>query len=257
VVETALRYSSDFAYAPWSLRNLFHPVVLVAPLLRLAGFLRALTSAAAPFLAAVPTALASTAAIALLFALVRRLGESESVALAAAFLYAVHWLPWAYGGTPYPRPISTALFLAALLLGTFQRRPILCGALAGALAACVCAVRFSEGILLVPLLGFFWTRSRDLRPLGAVGAGFGVGALLFLGVFDWLTWGAPFRSLSEFARIMIVGSPTPVASWVKPWYHYGKNVLQWLSPVPLLLIATESGIGGSVCLLQWCSRSSY
>lgn len=208
----------------------------MSPLLRLAGLVGALTAASAPFLAAVPTALASTAAIALLFAFVRRTGEPDSVALAAAFLYAAHWLPWAYGGTPYPRPISTALFLSALLLATAQRRPALCGAIAGILVAAACAVRFSEGILLVPLLGFVWFRSREGRRLAAVVAGFAVGSLLFLGLFDWLTWGAPFHSLSEFVRIMFLEPPPPSVSGDKPFPHYFVNLLRWIPPVHILLL---------------------
>jgi hypothetical protein len=209
VVEAALEYSSDFDYAPWSLRNLFHPVVLVAPLLRLAGSLGELTPECAAFLAAVPTAVFSTAAIALLFVLARRLGSSVEVALAAAFLYAVHWLPWAYGGTPYPRPISTALFLAAILLTTASRRRILCGFLAGTLVAAACAVRFSEGVVLLPLLGFAWFVRRDRGVLLAITLGFAVGALLFLGLFDALTWGKPFFSMAEFLRIMMGNEPPP------------------------------------------------
>jgi hypothetical protein len=171
------------------------------------------------------------------FGVARSLGSSETVALAAALLYAVHWLPWAYGGTPYPRPISTALFLAAILLATARRRPTLCGALAGFLVAAGFAVRFSEGVLLVPLLAFAWLRSRDARRTGAIAAGFTAGAIVLLGVFDAWTWGRPFASLSEFVRIMHSDPPPPSLTGDKPWYHYAKNVLRWTSPVQLGLIA--------------------
>jgi hypothetical protein len=233
VVETALARATGFDYAPWSLRNLFHPVVLVAPILRVAFSLGPVSPHLASFLAAVPTALFSTAGIALVFAAARSFGSSETVALAAALLYAVHWLPWAYGGTSYPRPISTALFLAAILLATARRRPILCGGVAGFLVATACAVRFSEGVLLVPLLAFAWVRSRDARRIGAIVAGFAAGAIVLLGVFDAWTWGRPFASLSEFVRIMHSSSPPPSATGDKPWYHYARNVLRWTSPVHL------------------------
>jgi hypothetical protein len=237
VVEAALRYSSDFDYAPWSLRNLFHPVVLVAPLLRFAGWFGTLTPELVTFLAAVPTAFFSTAAIAILFALARRLGWSVEVALAAALFYAVHWLPWAYGGTPYPRPISTAFFLAAILLTTASRRQILCTFLAGSLVAAACAVRFSEGVLLLPLLGFAWFRRRDRGVLLAIVLGFAVGALLFLGLFDALIWGKPFFSLTEFFRIMLGNEAPSAGRGDKPWYHYGANALRWISPMCVVLIA--------------------
>ena len=236
VVETALKYSSNFDYAPWSLRNLLHPVVLVAPLLRVAGWFGTLTPELVTFLAAVPTAVFSTAAIALLFVLARRLGSSVEVALAAAFLNAVHWLPWAYGGTPYPRPISTAFFLAALLLTTASRRRILCGFLAGALVAAACAVRFSEGVLLLPLLGFAWFRRRDRGVLLAIALGFAAGALLLLGLFDARIWGKPFFSVAEFFRIMFRNEASPAGRGDKPWYHYGANALRWISPAYVVLI---------------------
>jgi hypothetical protein len=236
VVETALKYSSEFDYAPWSLRSLFHPVVLVAPLLSVAGWFGRLTPEVATFLAAMPTVFFSTAGIALLFVLARRHGCSVEIALAAAFLYAVHWLSWAYGGTQYPRPISTAFFLAAILLTTATRRRTLFGFLAGVLVAAACAVRFSEGVLLIPLLALAGIRSRDVRTVGAVLAGFGAGGLVFLGLFDVLTWGEPFHSLSEFVRIMFSNSPPPSASGDKPVYHYVTNVLRWTSPVHLFLI---------------------
>ena len=205
-------------------------------MLRAAAWLGPVSPHLATFLAAVPTALFSTSAILLVFALARLLGLSETVALAAALLYAVHWLPWAYGGTPYPRPISTALFLAAMLLATARRWPASCGALAGLLSAAACAVRFSEGVLLIPLLAFAWLRWRDARRIGAIAAGFAAGAIVLLGVFDAWTWGKPFASLAEFVRIMHSGSPPPSATGDKPWYHYAKNVLRWTSPVHLGLI---------------------
>jgi hypothetical protein len=241
VVEAALKYSSDFDYAPWSLRNLFHPVVLVAPVLRFAGWFGNLSPECAVFLAAVPTAVFSTAAVALLFVLARRLGLSIEVALAAAFLYAIHWLPWAYGGTPYPRPISTAFFLAALLLVSGERRLLLRGIAAGVLVALACAARFSEGILLLPLLGFAWFRTREPLVLVGVGGGFAVGALLFLGLFDVMTWGEPFHSLREFVRIMFLDSPPPSVTGDKPLYHYVANVVRWTSPVHLALILLAIG----------------
>ena len=60
VVETALARATGFDYAPWSLRNLFHPVVLVAPILRVAAWLGPVSPHLATFLAAVPTVLFST-----------------------------------------------------------------------------------------------------------------------------------------------------------------------------------------------------
>ena len=67
-------------------------------------------------LAALPTAAFSTLSVWLAHRVARALGAAEPTALTAAFLCATAAVPFAHGATPYPRPISAALLLAAFLL---------------------------------------------------------------------------------------------------------------------------------------------
>ena len=187
------------------------------------------------WLAAVPTALASTASIGLVYRLAPRFGLSRRAAMMAAVFYAFHWLPLGYGATPYPRPISTMLFLAALLLVVDASRfqPVLGGFLIGA----AFAVRFSEGALLAPFLIVAW-RSRRARSTVALGVcGFLIGATVCAGGADLATWGRPFESLAEYFRIMFGSAPPSYPHYEKPWYWYATSALQWAGPAAIVLAA--------------------
>src|SRR5262245_4347057 len=77
IVETAARTVLGLRYDPWSLRCLFHPVVLVAPVLKIASLLGAKDPDVLTWSAAIPTALFATASIALTAALALRFGLSR------------------------------------------------------------------------------------------------------------------------------------------------------------------------------------
>lgn len=236
IVETAARYAAGVAYRPWELRCLFHPIVLVWPVMRPAVLLGASDPATLDLLAAVPTILFSTLGVALVAALALRWGFRAPAALAAAFLYAFAWLPLGFGASPYPRPISTALFLAAFVLATAQRRAIPACFAAGTLAGAAFAVRWSEGIVLLPLLGWTLWRFRDSRRLLAILGGFASGAAVCAGLVDWLTWGRPFASLFAFVRIMWLEVPEARLLQEEhfPWYF--RTALRWAGPLLLLLL---------------------
>lgn len=81
-----------------------------------------------------------------------------------------------------------------------------------------------------------------LRMTGWVLAGCLVSTALTVGLYDWLTWGAPFSSLTRFAHLTLVAPD--FASRVKyqaPWW-YVANLVRWLSPLllPLLWYARRS-----------------
>src|SRR6185295_17510080 len=108
IVETAAKYAAGLDYQPWSLRCHFHPLVLTWPFLRV-GVLAGVTDPSVlSWLGTIPTALFSTLAIFLVYRLALAWQWPSQTALAAAFLYAVHGLPFGYGATLFPRPISTA-----------------------------------------------------------------------------------------------------------------------------------------------------
>jgi hypothetical protein len=236
VVQSAARYALGLPYHPWSLRCEFHPLALVAPCLLP---LRLAPSAPDPaiiaWLSALPAALASTLSIGLLFRLAPAFGLTPRASAAAAALYALHWLPLGYGATPYPRPIATMLLLAAMtaVANPSRFRPLLGGLLVGA----AFAVRFSEGALLAPFL-LVALRTRRSPSTVALGlAGFLFGAAVCAGGADLVTWGSPFRSLTEFFRIMYGSPPSQTGFVERPWFWYGTSILQWAGPAGVLLAA--------------------
>src|SRR5215813_10942040 len=238
VIETAARYAVGLDYRPWVIRSLFHPLLFAFPFVKagaLAGFA---DGRAMSFLAAWPDVAFSTAGIWLVARLALSFGLSSAAARAASLLYAFHWLPLAYVATPFPRPISLVLLLAAFLLVADGAQAPWRAAAAGALAACAFAVRWSEGMVLVPLLGFALHRSpaRRAATLGFVAGGFLAGVLFAVGLFDLWTWGSPFASLLAFARFLadpsLGGFPRRSFIW------YGWSAFRWLGPVlPLLVLA--------------------
>lgn len=234
IVETAAKYAAGLDYQPWSLRCLFHPLVLTWPVLRL-GVLAGVTDPSVlSWLGAIPTALFSTLAIFLVYRLALAWRWPSETALAAAFLYAVHWLPFGYGATLFPRPISTAFLLGAFLLSSRMPLSAARAAAAGVLVAAAFAVRWSEGAALAPVAAWIWWRDRDARTTAAVVAGFALGALFFVGLTDTLTWGRPFSSLKAYANEMRTVPPNPRTDGA--WYEYAKDILRWAGPVCVLLL---------------------
>jgi Alg9-like mannosyltransferase family len=233
IVQTAAKYALGVRYDPWSLRCLFHPIVLVAPVLKLAALLGARDPGTLRWVATLPTIAFSTAAIGLTFALARRWGWSPRAAAAGAFFYAFAWLPLAYGATPFPRPISTAMLLAAFYFASDPSARPGPALTAGILAGAAFAVRWSEGIVLIALCGWTAWRFRSSRRVLLIAAGFGLGTLLFAGITDWLTWGTPLKSLAEYFRIMFLERPDVDN---EPIWDYAYTALHWAGPLLLLLL---------------------
>jgi hypothetical protein len=234
VVQAAAKYAFGFDYQPWSLRCLFHPALLVAPFVKaLGGAGPSVDPIRVAWAASVPAILASTASIWMVFRLAQSLAAPRPTAVLASALYATHWLPLSYGSMPFPRPISTMFFLAALLGAVEPSR--VRAFLGGALVAAAFAVRFSEGILSLPFLWFLWRRHRSPALLAFGVAGGLAGGGLFVGLVDAATWGRAFASLSEFFRIMYLHrTPGPWRA-DKPWFWYVTSVLQWAGPAAVIL----------------------
>ena len=236
VVQTAAKYALGVHYQPWGLRCLFHPIVLVFPVMKLAVLFGARDPRVLSWIAALPTAVFSTAAIALTAALARRWGWPVRAAGVAAFFYALAWLPLGYGASPFPRPISTALLLAAFLLAGLPRDRLWPALTAGALAGAAFAVRWSEGVVLIPLCAWTGWRFRSGKRVLAIGAGFAAGTLLCAGVTDWLTWGWPLASLKEYFRIMYLERPASGFVTEDPVWDYAYSILKWAGPILVLLL---------------------
>ncbi|MFN2385628.1 MAG: hypothetical protein ABR576_05005 [Thermoanaerobaculia bacterium] len=237
VLQTAARYAWGLDYEPWDLRCLFHPLTFVWPLLKLAHAFGLRDPAVLTWIGTIPTAVISTAGAYLLHSLARARGFSEAASRAAAFFYAFHWLPLGYGATHFPRPVSAVLLVGAFLLVSRRERTVWMDAAAGVLAAAAFAVRWSEGAVLLVLLADVWWRSRDLRRVASVCAGFALGAVLFVGLFDLATWGGPFASLREYLRLLAAGAPPASPSTDQPLVWYFTTPLRWAGPLALLLAA--------------------
>src|SRR5712692_9283284 len=207
VLLEASRRATGLDYRPWDVRNLFVPDVVVAPFVFLGG----LRAAVIPFIAL------SAITIWLVYRLALQWSGDERAAIAGSLLFATHWIPLGFGSTVYPRNLAMACIVAAALI--VDRWPFAAGALAGL----AFADRFSEIVFLVPLLAI--ARRRVALLTGAAAA-----TALTVGVWDWITWGAPFASLTKFARLTVV--EPDFASRIKvqaPWWYLA-NLTRWLSP---------------------------
>lgn len=241
ILQEGLGRALGWPYQPWEIRNLFVSDVLVAPMIRVATALwpAPITSVRTlVWLAGVPFALLASVNVWLVFRLARRWLGRDGPALLAATLYAFHWIPLGYGSTVYPRTASTAcILLAAWLLGD-SRGGLRRAALAGGLVAVAFAIRYSEAIFLLPLLGALWlegrspVRKRAVRCAALLG-GFAALSLLTVGVEDWLTWGRPFASLAAFAKFTLVERRSSSLVPSQPWYWFFWRLPKWL-PVTLL-----------------------
>ncbi len=98
-----------------------------------------------------------------------------------------------------------------------------------------CPVHAPDGVAQT-LLSVPWMQTLKVM-LGAT-----VAIILTVGLYDWLSWGAPFRSFIKFAHLTLVAPD--FASRVKyqaPWWYIA-NLVRWCSPLllPLLWYARRS-----------------
>src|SRR5579884_2200621 len=106
VLKEAFRRAKHWPYSPWDVRNLFVPDFLVAPFVWIGG----VRGAAIPFIAL------TGLTIWLVWRLAMKWSSDERVAIAAALLFALHWIPLGFGSTVYPRTLATACIVAAALI---------------------------------------------------------------------------------------------------------------------------------------------
>jgi len=214
IAQEAFRAAVGLDYQPWGIRNLFVSQTIVAPLVKLASFFTSDPFTLAT-VARYPFMLLAGVNVLLVFFLGRS-WFSEKAGLLAAALYSIHWLPLVFGSSLYPRiPGTTFLLLAALAV--HHRRAFA----AGMLVSLAFAMRYSEAIFLAPLL---------LLGGWQVIAGFAAGTLLFVGAYDWLSWGRPFASLIEFARYTLIARESSSAVKAQPLWWYLVSSPQWLAP---------------------------
>jgi len=239
VLSEAFRRARGMAYVPWDIRNLFVPDVLVAPVVALT---RGTSVRVTLLCATLPFTVLSALTIWLVYRLALRWTTDDVAALAAALLFAAHWIPLGFGSTVYPRTLAAACIVAAALI--VDRWPFAAGALAGL----AFADRFSEIVFLAPLtvlaIANGVSREGSVRRVLMTLAGAIASIAIFVGVYDWITWGTPFSSAIKFAKLTLVASD--FASRVKyqaPWW-YVANLTRWCSPalLPLFWFARRSRV---------------
>jgi hypothetical protein len=229
VLAEGFRRARGFEYAPWDIRCLFVPDFIVAPVIRIASLLGLESPRALSFAATLPFIALTAMTVVLVHCLTFKWTDDETAARVAAILFALHWIPLGFGSTVYPRTLAMACVVAAALIA--ERRPYVAGVLLGL----AFADRFSEIIFIVPIV---WMARRQWWRIIA---GAAIAIALFAGVYDWITWGAPFSSAMRFARLTLVAPD--FASRVKyqaPWWYLA-NIARWCAPtmLPLLWFARK------------------
>jgi len=232
-------------YTPWEIRNTLVSDLLVGPVLRVAHSLGISDVRTLVWIGSWPFVLCATLNIYLLFLLVRRWSKEDSVALCAAALYGLHWIPLGFGSMAYPRVVATTCVLAAVLLLSSPRRLALREMLAGASIALAFGFRYSEAIFLAPVAGLaLWSRegwrARGFSLLRVAG-GFILGVLLVAGAYEAWTWGRPFAALAAFAHYTLLERQSSSRVALQPAWWYLWRLHRWwcLAALPLLWIAAR------------------
>ncbi len=250
ILEAGFARALGLTHEPWKIRNTLISDLLVAPPVWLAHRLGAESSRTLCWLATWPFALLSVANLWLLFHTVLAWGGQRRLALASAALFALHWLPISYGATTYPRQVAlSCVLLATCLMAPGRRSPKwLLGA--GILLALAFAFRYSEVVFFLTLATSLWfselNKYRRLPNLLWLAAGFGAGAVLFVGIYDALVWERPFASLIAFADYTLVGKQSSSRVREQPFYWYFWRLFHWLSPtaLPLVVVALRQRLAG-------------
>jgi hypothetical protein len=243
-------------YAPWAIRNTLVSDALVGPWLAVLRGLGVIDRAALVWAASWPMVACATASIYLLFRLVAAWTGRPLTALAAAWLYGLHWIALGFGSATFPRPVSTTCVLAAALCVARAERPAWRDLAAGGCIALAFAVRYSEVIFLAPVAllaaaGLAGWRAQ-CRVLLGVAAGFAAGALLFVGAYEALTWGRPFAALLAFARYTLLEKQASALVVRQPCYWYLWRLPHWWCVAGLPLLAGSSrGRGERRLLWAW------
>jgi hypothetical protein len=242
IAEEAFRRALGLVHTPWDIRNLVIPDLLVAPVVKLAywfglrDLLLLAETARAPFV------VLSSVNVVLLFILGRRWYD-DAIALAAAALYSVHWMPLVYGSSLYPRAVAVTCILGAAIL--LSGKPIFTRTfLAGLLAALAVTARYSEAMFILSLLIIAAAEVQQRRKtIPALFAGFATGIVLFIGLYDRVTWGRWFGSLAAFAHLTFIQRDASSHIVSQPAWWYLSNLPHWLplTLLPLLFVAARRG----------------
>ena len=233
IAEEAFRVALGLEHPPWKIRSLVVPDLFVAPVVKTAHAMGVRDARLLATIARYPFVFLSALNILLLFLLGRR-WYGETTGIAAAALYAAHWIPLVYGSSLYPRTLAVTCILGAALL--LHETTTLRVSFAGLLAALAVTTRYSEAIFFASLLlAMRWRRN----VLAVFVTSFAIGVCVFIGLYDRMTWGAWFGSMREFARLVFVEQDASSRIVRQPAWWYVGNVLHWIPAtlLPLVVIA--------------------
>lgn len=240
IAEEAFRRALGLIHGPWDIRSLLIPDLFVAPFVKLAHLIGVRDSLALAEIARLPFVALAGVNVYLLFLLGRRWFDDTTGAVAAV-LYATHWIPLVYASSLYPRTVAVTCILAAAIV--LDERSAWRALVAGILAALALTARYSEAIFFASLL--------VIAPRGqrrALTAGFVFGAIAFVGIYDWLTWGAPFSSVIAFAELVFVRrDASSVVVFQPPWW-YLTNLPHWLAltALPFVIVGVGARVGARI-----------
>jgi hypothetical protein len=211
------------SWSVWDLRCAFFPMTFVYPAQWLVMQLGGASPEALVLAGRAAVALVSTAAVPLVWYVVRHLAPDEPrLAAVAVFLFAINKLQMSFGSSELPRPVSTVFVLAAFFYAT-RSTPVR-SAVAGLLLGTAVAFRFSEAVFipaaLVTIPRERYVTNASLLVVCAVGM-----AATVIGMSDQLYWGHPFSSVVAAVDYSIVQQQSS-RGYEPPW-EYFKSIPAW------------------------------
>ncbi|MCC7123574.1 MAG: hypothetical protein IT178_01910 [Acidobacteria bacterium] len=213
----------------WGLRNAFFPLVFVLPAQALLSVLGINGTEWLVFGGRLSVVLWSTASIALLYGIGRRL-DSVGVGVLAAVLFATSRLHLWFGSTELPRPVAAVALLAAFYVLVRFRSGVSAVA-AGALVGTAAALRFGE-VVFIAAATLHLAIDRRYRDAALVAAGSAVTAIAIVTVVDAWYWSDPLHSLMNIVRYTLVEGRS--SRGFQPWWHYVGRFSEWTT-LPVLL----------------------
>ncbi|HEY0158426.1 MAG TPA: hypothetical protein VGF28_14180 [Thermoanaerobaculia bacterium] len=229
IAEEAFRRALGLVFWPWEVRNLFLPDLLVAPFVALGHALGVRDTFALAQIARYPFIALAGVNVVLLFLLGRR-WYGDAVALTAAALYSMHWIPLVYGSSLYPRTFAVTCILGAAILLSRESTTATRAVLAGVLAGLAVTARYSEAVYFFSLVLYVASRRKALAGLTC---GFAGTVVLAVGLYDRVTYGRWFGSLIEFAELTFIRRDAASLVVFHPPWWYLTNLPHWL-PLALL-----------------------
>jgi len=232
ILESAFDQVGLINYEPWTIRSLFLPKVVIAPVLWVAKSIGFHSTRHLIFIARVPVIIIGILSIWLLFHIAHALTKDKITSLVSASLFSFHTIPLAFGSTVYPRVVSTFFILCCCYVGLKVINPYISGTCAGIFFSLAFACRYSEIIYLIPILFLFYKHTIPNRGKKKLTASFVLSSVLFgcifIGFFDYITWGKWFASLRQFFIYTLVEKKASAQIPNQPLFWYIDNSKKWI-----------------------------